>query len=196
MIFLTIFLLATLFSVARALSASAQKVGIFFHSVQSPFDLSRVVFLQVFIQSSISTDSPYCALLDFLVKVNQNCNVQTLTGILLQWQTGKALRIPKILRSYSLRGKLNGQPIENISGLIGWFQSNTNKKTIETMYAECKLCSDGIFYTGNVGSFSNFSRYVARKREKEYEIFVKSNKSDPKQPSMSNFTIPSVIGKR
>ena len=64
------------------------------------------------------------------------------------------------------------------------------------MYAECKLCSDGIFYTGNVGSFSNFSRYVARKREKEYEIFVKSNKSDPKQPSMSTFTIPLVIAKR
>ena len=39
MIFLTIFLLVTLFSVARALSVRAQKVGIRFHSVQSPFDL-------------------------------------------------------------------------------------------------------------------------------------------------------------
>ena len=72
----------------------------------------------------------------------------------------------------------------------------STKKTIETMYAECKLCSDGKFYIGNMGSFSNFSRHVARKHEKELEIFVKSNKSDPKQPSMSNFTIPLAIGKR
>ena len=64
------------------------------------------------------------------------------------------------------------------------------------MYAECKLCSDGKFYIGDMGSFSNFSRHVARKHEKELEIFVKSNKSDPKQPSMSNFTIPLAIGKR
>ena len=41
-IFLTIFLLATLFPVARALSTSAQEVGICFHSVQSLFDLSRI----------------------------------------------------------------------------------------------------------------------------------------------------------
>ena len=41
-IFLTVFLLATLFPAARALSASANKVGICFHSVQSSFDLSRV----------------------------------------------------------------------------------------------------------------------------------------------------------
>ena len=56
----------------------------------------------------------------------------------------------------------------------------STKKTIETKYAECKLCSDGKFYTGNMGSFSNFSRHVARKHEKELEMFVKSNKSDPK----------------
>ena len=31
---------------------------------------------------------------------------------------------------------------------------------------------------------------------KEFEIFVKSNKSDPKQPPMSTFTISSVIAKR
>ena len=72
----------------------------------------------------------------------------------------------------------------------------STKKTIETMYAECKICSDGKFYIGNMGSFSNFSRHVARKHEKELEIFVKSNKSDPKQPSMSTFTIPLVIAKR
>jgi len=45
-----------------------------------------------------------------------------LTGIPLQWHAGEALRIPMILRSCPLRGKLNGQPIENISGLIGGFQ--------------------------------------------------------------------------
>ena len=43
------------------------------------------------------------------------------------------------------------------------------------MYAECKLCSDGKFYIGNMGSFSNFSRSVARKHENELEIFVKSD---------------------
>ncbi len=32
--------------------------------------------------------------------------------------------------------------------------------------------------------------------EKELEIFVKSNKSDPKQPSMSTFTIPLVIAEK
>ena len=63
------------------------------------------------------------------------------------------------------------------------------------MYAECKICSDGKFYIGNMGSFSNFSRHVARKHKTELEIFVKSNKSDPKQPSMSNFTIPLVVAK-
>ena len=51
----------------------------------------------------------------------------------------------------------------------------STKKTNETTYAECKLCSDGKFYTGNMGLFSNFSRYVARKHEKELEIFVKSD---------------------
>ena len=51
----------------------------------------------------------------------------------------------------------------------------STKKTIETMYAECKLCSDGKCYTGNMGLFSNFSRYLARKHEKELEIFVKSD---------------------
>ena len=30
-------------------------------------------------------------------------------------------------------------------------------------------------YIGNMGLFSNFSRYVARKHEKELEIFVKSD---------------------
>ncbi len=72
----------------------------------------------------------------------------------------------------------------------------STKKTIETMYAECKLCSDGKFYIGNMGSFSNLSRYVARKHEKELEIFVQSNKSDPKQLSISTFKIPLVIAKR
>ena len=42
-------------------------------------------------------------------------------GIPLQWQAGKHF-IPKILKSSPLRGKLNGQPIENMSGLIGGFQ--------------------------------------------------------------------------
>ena len=51
----------------------------------------------------------------------------------------------------------------------------SSKKTNETIYAECKLCSDGKFYIGNMGLFSNFSQYVARKHEKEYEIFVKSD---------------------
>ena len=64
------------------------------------------------------------------------------------------------------------------------------------MYADCKLCSDGKFYIGNMGSFSNFSRHIAGKHEKELGIFVKSNKSNPKQPSMSTFTIPLVIAKR
>ena len=50
--------------VARTLSTSAHKVGICFHSVQSLFDLSRVVFLKVFIQSSISTYWPDGELLD------------------------------------------------------------------------------------------------------------------------------------
>ena len=69
------------------------------------------------------------------------------------------------------------------------------KKINETMYAECKLCSDGKCYIGNMGSFSNCSCHVARKHAKELEIFVKSNKSDPKQPSIT-FTIPLVIAKR
>ena len=43
-IFLTTFLLAILFPVARALCASVHEVGICFHSVQSPFDLSRVQY--------------------------------------------------------------------------------------------------------------------------------------------------------
>jgi len=47
-----------------------------------------------------------------------------------------------------------------------------------------------------MGLFSKCSRHVARKHEKEFEIFVKSNKSDPMQPSMSTFTIPLVIAKR
>ena len=72
----------------------------------------------------------------------------------------------------------------------------STKKTIETMYAECKLCSDGKFYIGNMGSFSNSSRHVARKHEKELEIFVKLIKSDPKQPFMSTFTVSLVIAKR
>ena len=46
-----------------------------------------------------------------------------------------------------------------------------------------------------MGLFSKCSRHVARKHEKELEIFVKSNKSDPKQPSIT-FTIPLVIAKR
>ena len=70
------------------------------------------------------------------------------------------------------------------------------KKTNETLYVERKLCSDGKFYIGNMGSFSNFSRHVNRKHEKELEIFVQSIKSDPKQPSMSTFTIPLVFAKR
>ena len=41
----------------------------------------------------------------------------------------------------------------------------STKKTNETMYAEFKLCSDDNFYIGNMGSFSNFSRHVARKHE-------------------------------
>jgi len=47
-----------------------------------------------------------------------------------------------------------------------------------------------------MGSFSNWSRHDARKHEKRFEIFVESNKSDLKQPSMSTFTIPLVTAKR
>ena len=65
---------------------------------------------------------------------------------------GKALHIPKILRSYPLRGKLNGQPIENISGLIGGFHLRKPMK----LFMPSVNYADGKFYIGNIGLFSNF----------------------------------------
>ena len=76
-IFLTLFLLATLFPVARALSASAHNVGICFHSIQSLFDLSRV---QCSSQCLFSLQFRHIRLIvsyliNFLVKVKHNFNV-------------------------------------------------------------------------------------------------------------------------
>ena len=64
-IFLTIFLLATLFLVARTLSESAHKMGICYLSSVAIWPFKSSVFLRVFIQSSISTYSPDWELLDY-----------------------------------------------------------------------------------------------------------------------------------
>ena len=148
----------------------------------------------MFIQSSISTDSPYCELLDYFfseskselycLNVDRNSITMTCRGSTTYPNDSEVL-------PPSRKAKW---PADREHFWTNWRVST--KKTIETMYAECKICSDGKFYIGNMGSFSNFSRHVARKHKTELEIFVKSNKSDPKQPSMSNFTIPLAIGKR
>ena len=86
-----------------------------------------------------------------------------MTGIPLQWQVGKALHIPKILRSYPLRGKLNGQPIENISGLIGGFHLRKPMKLFMPS-ANYALMANFILETWDC--FPIFHD-VARKHEKE-----------------------------
>ena len=141
MVFLTIFLLATLFLVSRALSASVQKVGFCFHSVQLPFDLSRVVFLQLY---SFSTDSPYCELLYYFVSESKSelycLNVDRNS---ITMASGEGTTYPKDSEVLPPSRKVKW-PADRKHFWTNWRVST--KKTIETMYAECKLCSDGKFY--------------------------------------------------
>jgi len=69
------------------------------------------------------------------------------------------------------------------------------QSSISTDSPYCELI-DYILSEKKHGSFSNFSHHVARKHEKELEIFFKSNKSDPMQPSMGTLSIPLVIARR
>ena len=57
----------------------------------------------------------------------------------------------------------------------------STKKTNETIYAECKLCSDGKFYIGNMGLISNFFTMLLGNMKKSKKCLLKSNESDPKQ---------------
>ena len=147
------------------LSASAHKGGIcWVLSSVAIWPLKSSVFLQVFIQSSISTDSPYCELLDYFfseskselycLNVDRNSITMTCRGSTTYPNDSEVL-------PPSRKAKW---PADREHFWTNWRVST--KKTIKTMYAECKICSDGKFYIGNMGSFSNFSRHVARKHER------------------------------